>query len=74
MTIEFMNQLQEIAKTKKDGVYSKKGTKYAVKNGHVVLYAEYNRIYHQVGIFSVFAGAVEIYDIRKRMLEMLSKV
>lgn len=35
MKVDFFNKLVDIAKTKKDGVYSKSGWKYLVKNGNI---------------------------------------
>lgn len=55
MTVTERNNLVEICKTKKDGVYSKKPYKYAVKNGGLIGYSDY------YGIFiDVFHGSIHL--------------
>lgn len=72
MLIQQMIEIHDIAKTKKDGVYSKYGIKYAVQNHHLKFYAEDGDIYQVVGIFGTHIGKVEIYEVTKRLKLLLA--
>ena len=73
MKIEIANLIIEKAKTKDDGVYSFKGFKYAVKDNHFVLFADYFGIIHQrAGNFNAVIGKIEErYNIVKELKRLL---
>lgn len=72
MTITERNNLVEIAKTKANGVYSKKPYKYAVKNGALIGYSDYfGNIYRCFSSFDSPAGKVERYNITKALKELI---
>lgn len=74
MTIDERNDLTEIAKGRKDGVYSRKPYKYAVKNGKLIGYADYfGNIYRCFSSFNSPAGKVEKYNITKALNELIKE-
>jgi len=76
MKIEITNQIIEKAKTKKDGVYSFKGFKYAVKDNNFVLFADYfGNLYQRAGNFNASLGKVkEKYNKTKELKRLLKEI
>ena len=75
MKIEIGNEIIEKSKTKKDGVYSYKGFKYAVKDNKFVLFADYfGNISQTAGNFNVSLGKVERYESIKELKRLLKNL
>lgn len=74
MTVDETNALCELAKYKKDGVYSYKGNLYAVKGHKFIAFANYyGEIFQRCYGFNVQLGKVVNYD-RKKELQKLIKI
>jgi|GEM_PF-2943066 len=75
MKQDILNEIIERAKTKKDGIYSFKGFKYAVKDNRFVLFADYfGNLYQRAGNFNASIGKVEKrYNIIKELKRLLKE-
>jgi hypothetical protein len=72
MTVEERNLLTETAKEKKDGVYSKKPYKYAVRDGKLVAYGDYfGNINRCIGSFDMTIGKVERYNVINELKKLI---
>lgn len=75
MTITERNQLVDISKTKRDGVYSKKPFTYAVKDGRMVAYSDYfGNLYRCFSSFNQFLFKVERHEIRNYLKDIIKSL
>ena len=72
MKITEQHEICEKAKVRKDGVYSHKGYLYAVKDKHLLYFADHiGNVYQFFGSFNVELGICKRYDRRKNLLSLL---
>jgi len=69
MTIETQNKLVEKSKTKKDGVYTFGGYYYAVKEGGLVAFSDYDTCYACYGSFNTPIGKLSFPSKGKQALK-----
>jgi len=71
-TIENINHLHEVAKTKRDGVFAFRGLDYLVKKGRFTHYAYNGLILERAGGFDVEIGVYSGFsDDAKRALKRI---
>jgi len=72
MTVDQINELQEKAKTRKDGVYVYRGVYWAVRGGNFIAFADISgNCYQRSGFFNTFIGKVQRYERKKRLTNWL---
>lgn len=74
MKVNIANEIIEKAKSKKDGVYSYKGSKYIVVGGKFKAYCSYKEVFEKAGGFFVKIGTIdEIYNRDKELKRLLKQ-
>ena len=77
MRVDEVNILNEMAKSKKDGVYSFRGNLWAVKNGNFVAFVDSRgQVFQRCASFNYQIGNfwnIERYDWKKNFIEWLKK-
>lgn len=74
MKIQTIYEIDEKAKTKKDGIYSYKGFKYIVVNSRFKAYCDFKTVYEIFAGLTVKIGEIdEIYNVTKELNKLLKK-